>query len=225
MNPARQRRPEQPRSYLSQGRRSSSAARPPRPFRSSTWPHHPRIRPSRGYAPPLRHRGCAHRRAPRRRVDLIAAIFSRSAGCVFTRRSCTSDVTMHASGGACRWLALRARRGGREWAREDGEGDQGERGEEDEGEATVPARHAGGWRRRGPGARSAPSPRGALAAAAAHPRGVVFRSTSAIASLRRAMVSGSTASGSRYGPSRSRTSLTRPRKTLASATKNCGSLL
>lgn len=115
--------------------------------------------------------------------------------------------------------------GGRERTREDRECDQRERREEDEREAAVPPRHSRGRRRRGPGARSSSTPRGALAAAAAHPRGVVFRSTSAIASLRRAMVSGSTASGSRYGPSRSSTSLTRPRKTLASATKNCGSLL
>jgi len=120
---------------------------------------------------------------------------------------------------------LRARWGGRERTREDRECDQRERGEEDEREAAVPPCHARRRRRSGPGARSSSTPRHALAAAAAHPRGVVFRSTSAIASLRRAMVSGSTASGSRYGPSRSSTSLTRPRKTLASATKNCGSLL
>jgi len=122
-------------------------------------------------------------------------------------------------------LLLRACWGGRERTREYRECDQRERGEEDEREAAVPPSHARRRRRRGPGARSSSTPRGALAAAAAHPRGVVFRSTSAIASLRRAMVSGSTASGSRYGPSRSSTSLTRPRKTLASATKNCGSLL
>ena len=56
-------------------------------------------------------------------------------------------------------------------------------------------------------------------------RGVVFRSTRASASLRRPIVSGSTLSGSRYGPRRSRMSPTRPRKTPASATKNWGSLL
>jgi hypothetical protein len=39
------------------------------------------------------------------------------------------------------------------------------------------------------------------------------------------MVSASTASVSRYGPSRSMMSVTSPMKTLASATKNCGSLL
>jgi len=120
---------------------------------------------------------------------------------------------------------LRAHRGGRERTREDRERDQRERGEKDEREAAVPPCHARGRRRRGPGALASSTPSRALPAAAAHPRGVVFRSTSAIASLRRVMVSGSTASGSRYGPSRSSTSLTRPRKTLASATKNCGSLL
>ena len=53
----------------------------------------------------------------------------------------------------------------------------------------------------------------------------VLRSISWIASRSRASVSASTASGSRYGPRRSMMSATRPRKTLASATKNCGSLL
>ena len=53
----------------------------------------------------------------------------------------------------------------------------------------------------------------------------VLRSISWIASRRRPSVSASTASGSRYGPSRSMMSATRPRKTLASAMKNCGSLL
>ena len=53
----------------------------------------------------------------------------------------------------------------------------------------------------------------------------VLRSTRPSASRSRATVSASTASGSRYGPSRSRMSVTSPKKTLASATKNCGSLL
>ena len=58
-----------------------------------------------------------------------------------------------------------------------------------------------------------------------YPRGAVLRSISWSASRRRAIVSASTASGSRYGPRRSMMSATSPRKTLASATKNCGSLL
>ena len=53
----------------------------------------------------------------------------------------------------------------------------------------------------------------------------VLRSMSWIASRSRPSVSASTASGSRYGPRRSMMSATRLRKTLASATKNCGSLL
>jgi hypothetical protein len=115
--------------------------------------------------------------------------------------------------------------GGRERAGEDAQRDQGERGQDDEREASVPPGDAGRWRRRKARARSRTTPGRPLAGAAAHPRGVVFRSTRAIPSLRREMVSGSTASGSRYGPSRSSTSLMRPRKMLASATKNCGSLL
>ena len=57
------------------------------------------------------------------------------------------------------------------------------------------------------------------------PRVAVLRSIWATASRRRDSVSASTASGSRYGPRRSMMSATSPRKTLASATKNCGSLL
>ena len=53
----------------------------------------------------------------------------------------------------------------------------------------------------------------------------VLRSIRATASRSRDSVSASTASGSRYGPSRSMMSVTRPRNTLASAWKNCGSLL
>ncbi len=60
---------------------------------------------------------------------------------------------------------------------------------------------------------------------ARQPCAPVLRSTSEIASRSRATDSASTASGSRYGPRRSRMSVTRPRKTLASAMKNCGSLL
>ena len=63
------------------------------------------------------------------------------------------------------------------------------------------------------------------AAAAGQLRLAVLRSMSWIASRSRPSVSASTASGSRYGPSRSMMSATRLRKTLASATKNCGSLL
>src|SRR5206468_4408728 len=54
-------------------------------------------------------------------------------------------------------------------------------------------------------------------------RAVVLRSICWTASLRRETVSVSTPSGSRYGERRSMTSATRPRKTEASATKNCGS--